>query len=145
MPVTLTIDPAGPSKGSIMDLMFLNMGINDPDPDERIAALKFLDAMMLEHPWNRLGYEQPTYGAGLTTDGSGIASDSLAAVASNLAVRFAPAKGKTLSAEQRKSAADSFQYISAQHATIPTAARIPATPRGSGSRSTWRTFLTPEA
>lgn len=144
MAVTINIDPGGPTKGAIIDLMFFNMGINDVDPDERVTALKFLDAMMLEHPWNRLGYEQPLYGQGLTTDGSGIEPDALAAVASNLAIRYAPAKGKTLSPEQRKSAAESFQYISAQYATVPTAARYAATPRGSGARSTWRTFLTPD-
>jgi hypothetical protein len=101
MTILVTVDPGGPTKGAIIDLMFGDLGINDYDADETVKALLRLNAMMREHPWSLLGYEQPDYGAGLTTDESGIVDDALLAVASNLAIVVAPTKGKTLSPEQR--------------------------------------------
>lgn len=136
MTVTLTISPGGPTKGQIVQLAYGAMNIDDPDADEVVSALLLLDAMMAENPWNGLGYEAASYGAGLPTDGSGITADALSGVYHELALRIAPTKGKTLSAEFKAAHARSVGYVKSKVAAaqMPAMARHPASPRGSGAR-----------
>jgi hypothetical protein len=135
MTITVTVEPGGVLKREIVEQAFDDLGISDYEPDEAVKALKRLNAMALEAPWNALAYEQPTYSEGLLTDESGVPRDYLAAFATELASRIAPIFGKTLSAEQKRNAVVSRNNFSAAVATIPTASFAPGTPAGAGSRS----------
>ena len=74
--ITLSLPAGGRLKSDILDLAFDDCGAAgfafDRTPEEQSAALRKLNALMLERPWSLLGYRQPTYGAGLPEEQSGI-------------------------------------------------------------------------
>lgn len=113
-------------------------------PEEITDAMAELDAMMLEWPFSLLGYAQPPYGISNSDEQSGIPPDTLAAVATQLALRLAPNMGKTLSPEAQKSISRSMALLHAH----PMVTQVPAqpfqkhTPRGLGNKG-FRQFVDP--
>lgn len=113
-------------------------------PEETNDAATELDAMMLEWPFSLLGYVQPTYGVSAPDEQSGIPPDTLAAVATQLALRLAPNMGKTLSSEAQASVARSMALLHAH----PMVTQVPSqpfqahTPRGMGNKG-FRQFIDP--
>lgn len=137
MTVVLSI-PKGRPKRDIIELAFDDCGLAgyefDRTPEEQSMALRKLNALMLEHPWNQLGYTQPAYGVGLAEEPSGLPDDAINAVAQYLALRIVPGIGATLSAEQRATMARSLVLLQSQYAVIPTMNLANSTVRGSGHR-----------
>ena len=137
MSITLSL-PLGKPKSLILDLAFADCGRAgydfDRQAEEQIDALNKLNAMMLEEPWSKLGYRQPTYASGKTEEASGIPDFAINAVAQALAARIAVSAGVTLQPEQVKSAARSFTQLQAMLAGVPQSPLLPNTVRGSGGR-----------
>jgi hypothetical protein len=135
--VVLSI-PAGRPKRDIIELAFDDCGLAgyefDRTPEEQSMALRKLNALMLEHPWNQLGYTQPAYGVGLAEEPSGLPDDTINAVAQYLALRIAPGIGNTLSPEQRSTMARSLMQLQSQYAVIPSMDLTGSTVRGTGTR-----------
>lgn len=147
MTISLPLDPGGKPKRDIIEMAFEDCGTAgfefERTPEEVGSALRKLNAMMLEWPWDQLGYAQPDYGSGLPEDESGIPGYSLSAVASYLALRIAPTMGKTLSNEQRTALARSLGMIQSKVAAIPQTPFAPNTPRGMGATWSGRAFFSP--
>lgn len=135
--VTVSPNPGGPRRGELVTEAWGICGISDDqfglDADMITAGIRTLNTMMTEHPFNRLGYEQPDYGAGLPEEGSGIRPDDRAAVVYNLAFRLAPTKGKSLSPEARIERARSFNLLCSRAAVVPRV-ELPIAYRGAGYR-----------
>lgn len=130
--------PVGRPKRDIIELAFDDCGLAgyefDRSPEEQGVALRKLNALMMEWPWNQLGYNQPSYGAGQVEGPSGIPDFAINAVAQYLALRIAPGIGNTLSPEARASMVQSRATLFAQLATVPSMAMPGNTPRGTGQR-----------
>lgn len=137
MSVTLTI-PTGRPKREILELAFDDCGLAgyefDRTPEEQSMALRKLNALMLEHPWNKLGYTQPAYGVGLAEEPSGLPDTAINAVAQYLALRIAPGIGNTLSAEQKATMSRSLSLLQSEVATLPKMDLAGSTVRGTGNR-----------
>jgi hypothetical protein len=138
MAVTLQINDVGPPKRDLIEMAFEECGSAgyefERTPEEVSAALRKLNAMMGEWPWNQLGYPIPTYGIGLPEELSGIAPENVQAVALHLAMRIAPNMGASLSAETKAAMTRSFNLLASRYATPPTALIALNTPRGTGHR-----------
>lgn len=136
--VTITINETGTRKGNLVEMAFEECGSAgftfEKTPEENASALRELEAMMREWPWNLLGYAHDSYGVGLMTDLSGIPDTAISAVAKHLALRLAPKMGAVMSAESKAALARSFNLLLAENATVPTAHMPGGTHRGSGSR-----------
>lgn len=130
--------PGGPTKRRIIEMAFGKCAMAGYEfgrtPEETNDAMSELDAMMLEHPFSLLGYVGSPYGIGSPDEQSGIPDDTLAAVATQLALRIAPNMGKTLSPEANGAVARSMALLEAKVATIPVMPMEHNTVRGSGSR-----------
>jgi hypothetical protein len=135
MTITLSL-PRGKLKAEILDLAFDDCGMAgyefERTPEEQSNALRKLNAMMLEQPWAQLGYRQPTYGAGLPEESSGIPDFAFNTVAQYLALRIAPGMGASLAPEQAKTLSRSLLTMQAELATPPTTSLPGNTVRGSG-------------
>lgn len=138
--ITLSLPRGGKLKSDILDLAFDDCGAAgfafDRTPEEQSAALRKLNALMLEQPWSLLGYAQPPYGAGLPEEQSGIPDFALNTVAQYLALRIAPGMAVTLSPEAMRAMGRSLLTMQSQLATIPTTQLPGNTVRGSGSTRT---------
>ena len=137
MTITISV-PVGRPKRDIIELAFDDCGLAgyefDRTPEEQSMALRKLNALMLEWPWNKLGYAQPAYGAGQVEGASGLPDAAINAVAQYLALRIAPGIGNTLSAESRASMAHSRAVLFGEIATIPDMSLPGNTARGQGNR-----------
>lgn len=118
----------------------------DLTPEQLNSAMRRMDAMLAG--WNangiRLGYTLPFRPGDGSLDGdSGIPDWAQEAVFLGLAVRLAPAFGKTVSPET-KMFADMAYGNMVNNAALPTIEReLPRTmPRGSGTKP-WRNFNNP--
>jgi hypothetical protein len=136
MTLIATLPATGRPKRDIIELAFADCGLSgyefDRTPEEQSLALRQLNAMMMEPPWDQLGYAQPTYGAGQAEGGSGIPDFAINTVAQYLALRIAPSLGVTLPPEQRATMARSLMALQSQLAIIPTVELPGNTVRGSG-------------
>jgi len=136
MTITLSLPLGGKLKSEILDMAFDDCGAAgfafDRTPEEQSAALRKLNALMLEQPWSLLTYAQPSYGAGLPEEQSGIPDFAVNAVAQYLALRIAPGMGGTLSPEATKALGRSLLTMQSQLATIPTTQLPGNTVRGAG-------------
>lgn len=139
---------SGPPKRRIIEMAYGKCGLAGYElgrtPEELNDAASELDAMMLEWPFSLLGYAQPTYGVSNGDEQSGIPPDTLAAVATQLAVRLAPNMGKTLSPEAQRGVARSMALLYAHPMVtqIPTQPFQAHTPRGMGNKG-FRQFINP--
>jgi hypothetical protein len=127
----------GKPKQVILDMAFEDCGLAgydfDRTPGEISAGLRRLNALMLEWPWNLLGYVQPPYGEGAPEELSNIPDFALNTVAQYLALRIAPQMGASLSPEQRAAMSRSLMTLQGELATIPDVQMPAGTPLGAGN------------
>ena len=132
---------AGRPKRDIIELAFDDCGLAgyefDRTPEEQGVALRKLNAMMMEWPWNGLGYRQPAYGQGEADEASGLPDSAVNAAAQYLALRIAPGMGATISPEQRATNARSLLLIQSEHAATPPSIVAGAMLTGAGQRRRW--------
>lgn len=142
-------EPVTTTKGTLMIMAFEEIGLAPYEfnfsPEEQVSALRRLDALMieLETQGMALHYNYPAaLGASLPTDASGIDDKAVNAVIQQLALRLAPAIGKTLSAESRASYVQSLAALRVMYAVIPERTLQRGTPIGAGNKpySTWWPF-----
>lgn len=92
--------PTGPTNKQLIDRAYDMMGMSGEvfgrPVDEYTLGQRTLNAMMEEWPFNLMGYIGADYGDGDLEEKSGIASKYREGVSAELAMRLAPAKGKTL-------------------------------------------------
>ena len=135
MSVVLTI-PGGRPKRDIIELAHEFCGLAgfefEHSPEEIGSALRKLDLMMTEWPWDQLGYNAPVDGKSVPEDASGLADKDVPAVYMHLAMLIAPALGKALSSESKTAMREAFDRLSARYSSVPRGRYAPRTPRGSG-------------
>lgn len=138
MAVTIQINDVGPPKRDLIEMAFEECGSAgyefERTPEEVSSALRKLNAMMGEWPWNQLGYPLPTYGLGLPEELSGIGPENVQAVALHLAMRIAPNMGATLPPETRAAMTRSFNMLCSRYTTPPASYMASNTLRGMGHR-----------
>jgi P22 tail accessory factor len=131
-------NPTGRPKRDLVKRAYALCGVADYEfglsPEEVGAGVDELEAMMMQWPWNALGYASSEYGDGLPEEACGLESWAFPAVSSYLAVSLAPQIGKTLSREFMVQAARSMRSIEARVSTIPTMPYQSGTQRGAGAR-----------
>ena len=136
MTVLITI-PTGRPKRDIIELAFDDCGLAgyefDRTPEEQTMALRKLNGLMLDWPWNLLGYNQPDYGVGLAEGASGLPDEVISGTAQYLAFRIAPGLGLTLSPELKATAARALANIEAYCATVPGIQIPRGVPMGAGN------------
>ena len=136
--------PAGPTNREIVDRAYRSMGLSDSmfgrTPEEYATGVELLSSMMLEAPFDRLGYVQWDGGEGnRVEEESGINRKWLEAVGLMLAERLAPVIGKQLSPHMLAAKARAYSRLCAEVVTVPDARYADGTPRGQGAR--FRTAL----
>lgn len=138
MTAEIPVTDTGPTKGTIIELAFEDCRLSgfdfDRTPEENLSALRRLNSLMKEWPWNTLGYAQPDFKEGSTDELSNIPDDAQEGVAAKLALRLMAAFGKAPSEAFRMTAAQSIAYVRSQYATVPTIGYAPGTIRGRGAR-----------
>lgn len=134
----VSVTDTGVKKRDIIEMMFEECGSAgyefERTPEELSSALRKLNAMMAEWPFDLLGYIQPEYSPGNPEDLTGVASKYNQVIALQLALRFAPNMGASLSPESRAALARSMALLSAETATI-TGSKIVSAVSGAGNRS----------
>jgi len=136
--------PAGPTNREIIDRAYRSMGVSDAmfgrTAEEYAVGVEILSSMMLESPFDRLGYVQFSGGEGnRVEEESGIDRKYLEPVALMLAERLAPAIGKQLAPHAMKAKNRAYSLLCAAVVPIPDARYQDGTPVGSGHR--WRRAL----
>jgi hypothetical protein len=131
--------PAGPTNREIIDRAYRSMGVSDAmfgrTPEEYAVGVEILSSMMLESPFDLLGYVQFSGGEGnRVEEESGIDRKYLEAVGLMLAERLAPAIGKTLAPHTLAAKRRAYSLLCAAVVTIPDAVYQDGTPRGVGHR-----------
>ena len=112
----------------------------DLEPEQLQSAMRRMDAMLAT--WNakgiRIGYPLPSSPQNSDLDDETNVPDSAnEAIYTNLAIRLSPPIGKTISAETRMVAKDSFNTLLIL-AAVPPEMQLPNTmPAGSGNKP-WR-------
>jgi len=142
--------PAGPTNREIIDRAYRSMGVSDAmfgrTAEEYAVGVEILSSMMLESPFDRLGYVQFQGGEGnRVEEESGIDRKYLEPVALMLAERLAPVIGKTMAPHAMKAKNRAYSLLCAAVMTIPDAKYQDGTPVGSGHRwgrsLGWGTFF----
>jgi len=131
--------PSGPTNREIIDRAYRSMGVSDAmfgrTAEEYAVGVEILASMMLESPFDLLGYDQQDAGEGnRVEEESGIDRKYLEPVALMLAERLAPAIGKTLAPHTIKAKNRAYSLLCAAVVTIPAAQYQDGTPRGAGAR-----------
>ena len=131
--------PAGPTNREIIDRAYRSMGVSDAmfgrTPEEYGVGVEILASMMLESPFDRLGYVQEDGGEGNRVENeSGIDRKYLEPVALMLAERLAPAIGKQLAPHTLAAKRRAYSLLCAAVVAIPDAKYQDGTPRGAGHR-----------
>lgn len=130
--------PSGPTNREIIDRAYQVLGLSDSmfgrTEEEYASAMLPLGAMMLEWPFDQLGFIYEDAAGMRVEEESGIARKYLDAVAYALAERLAPMIGKALPAEANKPKNRTYSKLCADVAVIPAAQFTDATFRGSGHR-----------
>lgn len=139
--------PSGPTNREIIDRAYQVLGMSDAlfsrSQEEYAAAMLPLGSMMLEWPFDRLGYIYDDAAGLRIEEESGVARKYLDAVAYDLAERMAPTIGKSLSPEARKQKNRSYSRLCGDVAVIEQAQFSEGTVTGSGHRFCGRTYLRP--
>jgi hypothetical protein len=131
--------PSGPTNREIIDRAYRSMGVSDAmfgrTPEEYAVGVEILSSMMLESPFDRLGYVQQDGGEGnRVEEESGIDRKWLEAVGLMLAERLAPVIGKALAPHTLKAKGRAYSALCAEVMTVPFAKYADGTPRGAGAR-----------
>lgn len=140
------LNPSTTTKRTLVNMAFEEMTLAayefDATPEEQVSAVRRLDGLMAE--WAGpgvaidLGYNFPAaFGQGDIDDPTNIPDSVVNTVVMQLALRLAPAIGKTLSAETKLSMAHGMIALRAAYAVIPTVSLPDGTVRGSGARRRW--------
>lgn len=111
-------------------------------PEEISSWVRRLDAMMREWPCGQLlGYNFPAAIGESDPDDPMLVPDwAISAIVGKLAAKVAPGMGKTLSNEQKASAASAYSVLLGR-IPIPQVGLPRTTPRGSGNRwGVWQPF-----
>lgn len=147
--VEASIGPYGAStttKDDVLQMTFEELGRAgyqfDHGSDEVASALRKLDTLMTEEPYDKLGYNAPAaIGGSDQLDPSGLPDNALQTVAVALAVRFSPSWGKTMSPQSNAAFVRGVNKLRTMVQTIPTVPLRPGTPWGSGNK--WRSAWSP--
>lgn len=132
--------PSGPTNKELINRAYQVMGLNDSmfgrTAEEYASAVLVLGGMMLEWPFDGLGYDDEDAAGLRVEEESGIARKYLETVAYCLAERMAPTIGKTLSTSAQAIKGRLYSRLSAEQAAanLPTAGYAAGTPRGSGNK-----------
>ncbi len=134
--VLVVLPVSGYTKQAIISLAHELCGIAGFEfelaPDEIASALRVMDLMMAEHPFNLMGYNSDLPPS-LPEDASGIADIDVPAVYHYLAVRIAASKGKTLGPNVGAQVSMTFNRASSRYASVPRMPIAPNTVRGIGA------------
>lgn len=130
--------PSGPTNREIIDRAYQVLGLSDSmfgrTDDEYASAILPLGGMMLEWPYDQLGYIYEDAAGLRVEEESGIPRKWLDAVAYGLAERMGLTIGKELSAAARKVKNTTYSRLCGDVAAIPRARYADATPRGAGGK-----------
>lgn len=131
--------PSGPTNREIIDRAYRAMGVSDAmfarTLEEYQVGVEILASMMLESPFDKLGYVQWDAGEGnRVEEESGIDRKYLEPVALMLAERLAPVIGKTLAPHTLAAKRRAYSLLCAAVVTIPDSQYQDGTPRGAGHR-----------
>ncbi|CAB4140433.1 hypothetical protein UFOVP407_55 [uncultured Caudovirales phage] len=141
--MTTVVLPVGTGrpKADIITRAFAMCALGDDDfertPEEMGMGLRILNVMMMEAPWNLLGYDQPRYGDGDLADQSSLADKHIPAVVGELATRIAAAIGKSLKPEAMRAVSRSLMALRADLATVKQLKARSGIHRGAGVREGW--------
>lgn len=139
MTTPIPVSAIGVPKKSIIEMAYEDCRISgfdfDRTPEEDLMALRRLNTLMSEWPWNLLGYDLPASGEGTGEDLSNLPRDVTHGVSQLLALRLMAAFGKTPPETFRVTSAQSIAYVRAQAVTVPTIAYAPGTIRGAGAKT----------
>lgn len=126
----------GRSKGEIVERAFAVIGIasENLDSDMLVKGLSTLNVMMMEAPWNALGFNLPTYGEGDLADFSELLDAYIPAVVHGLAMLLAAEFGKTLSTEAAARVRTTRRNLDALLAASPALKMRAGVPLGVGRR-----------
>lgn len=135
MTVTLDIGTGRPKRDIVeMAHQYCGLAIATVSADELTNALRTLNYMMMEPPFNRIGYAVPAYGDGDLAHLSGIEDTYVPAVVLSLAARIAPGMGKTLSVEAKAAMAQAMGVLRAATVQVPAFTPADGLPMGAGAR-----------
>lgn len=132
--------PSGPTNKEIINRAYQVLGLNDSmfgrTAEEYASAVLVLGGMMLEWPFDGLGYDDEDAAGLRVEEESGIARKYLDTVAYSLAERMAPTIGKTLSTAAQAIKSRLYSRLSAEQASanLPAVGYAAGTPRGSGNK-----------
>ena len=145
MTIVLPIDTGGPLKRDLVEGAYEKAGSAGYEfartPEEIASAVRNLNTMMAESPWDQLGYYRPTNGQGSAEEESGIPDFAQSAVTMELALRIAPGMGAALSPDATKAHALARENLIARLATVPVMPRLQPNVPGQGNRR-YRRFRT---
>lgn len=137
--------PSGPTNKEIIDRAYQVLGLSDSmfgrTPEEYASAMLPLGGMMLEWPYDQLGFIFEDAAGLRVEEESGIARKYLDAVAYGLAERLAPTIGKALPAEARKPKNTTYSRLCADVRVATPAQYAAGTPRGAGGRRYLGTYF----
>ncbi len=138
---------SGRPKETIIEMAFEELTISgfefDITPEEVAKALRRLNVMMLEPPFDGMGYNQPLEEDGSPAEASGLVDADVRAIILALAVELAPMVGKTVSVEFRSRANRAISQLRAKYAVIPKLDYAPLTARGAGAKGRYNTYFPP--
>ncbi len=141
--------PSTATKGTLVNMALEEIGLApyefDFSAQEQASALRRLDALMIEWETEGLALNYnypPAIGQSQPTDAAGIDDRAVNAAIQQLALRLAPAIGKTISSESKLAYSQSLNALRAMYAVIPSRCLQRGTPIGIGNKpwSVWRPF-----
>jgi hypothetical protein len=139
--------PSGPTNKEIIDRAYQVLGLSDSmfgrTPEEYASAMLPLGGMMLEWPFDQLGYWFEETPGGRVEEESGISRKYLDTVAHSLAERVGPTIGKSLSPEASKVKNVLYSRLCADVRVATPAQYAAATPTGAGARRYAGTYFPP--
>jgi len=139
--------PSGPTNREIIDRAYQVLGLSDSmfgrSDDEYASAMLPLGGLMLEWPFDGLGFISEDAAGLRSEEESGIARKYLDTVAYQLAERMAPTIGQTLSAEARKIKNRLYSNLCATFGTPAEASYRDGTITGAGARTRIRSTYFP--
>lgn len=149
--MTTTIPvPSGPTNKEIIDRAYQVLSLKDSmfgrTDEEYASAVLVLGGMMMEWPYDQLGYIYEDAAGLRAEEESGISRKWLDAVGYGLAERIAPTIGKTLSVEARRVKTQTHSRLCSEAGSIPQSQYADGTPLGAGHSRTYRpTYFSNEA
>jgi hypothetical protein len=137
---TITLDAGGQPKSAIVEGAYEFCGLNsfeyERTPEEMTTGLRRLNSLMalLKSKGLDLGFDFPTYGAGLLEEPSGIPDDAVEPICALLAQRIAPTLGATLSPDAKAVLSTAVNDLFALYAAAPPSMVPASIPRSMGVR-----------